>query len=73
MKLQAIRADITNSLREIQSRNVAAKLTGSHPERRDEVVLTSILERVATVRDIEAEIEARAKAAKAPAPEPSAT
>jgi hypothetical protein len=33
----------------------------------------SRLERVATVRDIEAEIEARAKAAKAPAPEPSAS
>lgn len=38
----SIHVEVTNSLREIQSRNVAGKLTGSHPERRDEyVVFTS--------------------------------
>ncbi len=36
-----LRFDVTNTLREVQSRNVIGKLTGAHPERREEFVAFS--------------------------------
>ncbi|MGE3309144.1 MAG: M28 family peptidase [Limisphaerales bacterium] len=37
----SVRFDVTNTLRAVESRNVLAKLPGSHPQRRDECIVFS--------------------------------